>query len=87
MGLEMTVTTKNHLMQGQIFGRNNVRSDSLEQMRVRRALLSRLESKAENYDRAAARLELRGETDAAKVLVKASRQLRDMIVAAPAERE
>ncbi len=79
----MAVSIKTNAAQARAFGRNFTASESLEQLRVRRALMDRLQNKAANYDRAAARLELRGEMDAAKVLVKASRQLRGIMANAP----
>lgn len=65
--------------QYQAFGRNRSRCGSLEQLQVRKALASRLDDKAAGYERAAARLELRGDEDAAKVLFKAADQLRGLI--------
>ncbi len=58
------------------FGRGPCGSDSLEAQRVRRVLHRRLTEKIRNYERIAARLEMRGENDAATVLVKAADQLR-----------
>ncbi|MEM8772324.1 MAG: hypothetical protein AAGD92_11795 [Pseudomonadota bacterium] len=52
------------------------RSDNLEKLRIRRALARRLEEKIRNYEKAAARLELRGEDDAAAALTQAAARLR-----------
>ena len=50
----------------------------LEQKRIRRALSRRLEEKMQNYERAAARLELRGEDDASRLLVRAANRIRTL---------
>ncbi len=58
------------------FGQNREGSDRLEAQRVRRVLQRRLCDKIRNYERIAARLEMRGENDAATVLTRAAGQLR-----------
>lgn len=48
----------------------------LEQRCVSTMLARRITEKCQNYDRAASRLELRGEADAARVLRRAASRLR-----------
>lgn len=57
---------------------------SIGQQTVNRALEKRLREKVKNYDREAAKLELRGQTDAAEVLRKAADKIRNLMLNAPA---
>ena len=53
-------------------------SNTLDRQRVNRALAARLHEKIQSYEREAARLESRGQTDAAQVLMKEARKLRSI---------
>jgi hypothetical protein len=68
----------------QAFGQETLAADRLEDMRVKRVLARRLAEKARNYERAAAKLEIRGDGDAAEVLHRAADRLRH-ITAKPAK--
>lgn len=59
-----------------VFGRDTSYQDMLEQRCVSTMLARRITEKCQNYDRAASRLELRGEADAARVLRRAASRLR-----------
>lgn len=51
---------------------------NLDQQRTARALRRRLREKVENYEREAARLDIRGQTDAARVLRRAASNLKTL---------
>lgn len=51
---------------------------NLDQQRTVRALRRRLREKIENYEREAARLDIRGQPDAAKVLRRAASNLKTL---------
>jgi len=59
-----------------VFGTDTSYQDMLEQRCVSTLLARRITEKCQNYDRAASRLELRGEADAAQVLRRAASRLR-----------
>ncbi|MEZ5893585.1 MAG: hypothetical protein R3C58_10670 [Parvularculaceae bacterium] len=59
-----------------LFGQAEPTGPSAVEQELARRLNERLTEKGENYDRAAARLEMRGEHDAAKVLRQASARLK-----------
>ena len=59
-----------------VFGTECSYQNMLEQKYVAAMLSRRLSEKHESYDRAASRLELRGEADAAQVLRRAASRLR-----------
>lgn len=61
-----------------VFGQAASVPNTLVERSVSFALLQRLSEKSENYERAASRLELRGEIDAAKVLRRAAGRLRTL---------
>jgi hypothetical protein len=69
------------------FGRCEPVQDALTNRSVTELLYRRLAEKSENYDRAAARLEFRGDTDSAHVLRMAAWRLRKITRSSPAERE
>ncbi len=79
----MAMQEMTDLEQQPVFGRSLDATTNLEAQRVRRMLQRRLFDKIKNYERIAARLEMRGEKDAAGVLNKAADQLR-AITASPA---
>lgn len=54
------------------------RSSTIQRQQLHRALARRLDDKVNNYERAAARLELRGELDAAKALTDSAQKLRSL---------
>lgn len=56
---------------------------SLAREDVNRALNKRLQEKIRNYDREAAKLEFRGQEDAAQVLRKAAHQLKSIVRTSP----
>ncbi len=68
--------TQLHGREPQAFGQEMLIADKLEDMRVKRVLARRLAEKAKNYERAAAKLEIRGDGDAAEVLLRAADRLR-----------
>ena len=51
---------------------------TLDRSQVNRALAARLHEKIRNYEREAVRLESRGQTDAAQVLMREARKLRNL---------
>ena len=59
-----------------VFGTDTSHRDMLEQRCVSTMLARRITEKCHNYERAARRLELRGEADAAQVLRRAASRLR-----------
>lgn len=59
-----------------VFGTDRSYQDMLEDRCVSTMLARRITEKCQNYDRAATRLELRGEADAAQVLRRAASRLR-----------
>ena len=59
-----------------VFGTGTYYRDMLDERCVSMMLARRITEKCQNYDRAASRLELRGEADAAKVLRRAAERLR-----------
>jgi len=65
-----------HGLEPRAFGQETLAADKLEDMRVKRMLARRLAEKAKNYERAAAKLEIRGDGDAAEVLHRAADRLR-----------
>ncbi len=73
-----------HGLETRAFGQETLAADKLEDMRVKRVLARRLAEKAKNYERAAAKLEIRGDGDAAEVLQRAADRLRH-ITAKPAK--
>ncbi len=72
--------------QQQTFGQETLAADKLEDMRVKRMLTRRLREKVKNYERAAAKLEIRGDGDAAAVLQRAADRLRHITAKPPRER-
>lgn len=67
------------------FGRTESDADRLEALRVKKMLARRLREKVRNYSRAASRLEMRGEVDAAAVLTRAADRLKTIAVDAESE--
>ncbi len=65
------------------FGRERTSMDMLEQRLAAKALTRRLGEKIKNYEKAAAKLELRGEADAADALHRAADRLRQITVEPP----
>lgn len=59
-----------------LFGASETRAPSHDDIHLADRLSARLAEKYRNYERAAARLEMTGETDAAKVLRQAAGRLR-----------
>ena len=57
--------------QQQTFGQETLAADKLEDLRVKRMLARRLREKVKNYERAAAKLEIRGDGDAAEEIGRA----------------
>ncbi len=60
------------------FGRNTETTDNLEAQMIKRVLRRRQCEKIRSYERIASRLEMRGEKDAAGVLLRAAKQLRSI---------
>lgn len=67
------------------FGQERSTTDRLEDRMIRQALARRLSEKIKNYERAATKLEMRGEMDAAQALFQAAARLRAMTQNMPAE--
>ena len=62
-----------------VFGEDRLATDNLEAQMLRRVLRRRQCEKIRNYERIAARLEMRGEKDAAVVLFRAAGRLRTIV--------
>jgi len=67
------------------FGRERSTTNRLEDQMIRRALARRLSEKIKNYEKAAARLAMRGEDDAADALQRAAGRLRTITKNVPRE--
>lgn len=79
-GHSMTKTTvqllERSIERRAIFGQAQSPEDALAARSITEMLSRRLSEKSENYDRAASRLELRGDRDSAQVLRKAAAKIR-----------
>lgn len=62
--------------QRRAFGRDTSASDTIETQMIRKVLQRRQGAKIRNFERIAARLQMRGEKDAATVLKRAAERLR-----------
>lgn len=67
------------------FGRDRSSADMLQDKMIRRALARRLNEKIRNYEKAAVKLEMRGEDDAAGALHRAANRLRAVTRNVPRE--
>ena len=72
----MVQSTRHLLQHGALFGPGETPVKHTPKADLATQLSDRLVEKYRNYERAAARLELRGESDAAEVLRKAAARLR-----------
>lgn len=72
----MAHSNSSRLQKPALFGSPQLPAQHLDDTRLALQLSERLAEKYRNYERAAARLEMRGETDAAKVLRRAAGRLR-----------
>lgn len=72
----MVQSTRHLLQHGALFGPGETPVKPAPKADLATQLSDRLVEKYRNYERAAARLELRGESDAAEVLRKAAARLR-----------
>ncbi len=73
---KMAMTTKT-------FGQDRSAAENLESLIIKRQLERRLNEKIKNYERAAAKLEIRGDDDSACVLHKAADRLRSIRASTP----
>ena len=68
------------------FGQDQSTQENLENLIIKRQLEKRLSEKIKNYERAAAKLEIRGDDDSAGVLNKAAKRLRNITSNTPPEK-
>jgi hypothetical protein len=70
-----------------MFGKARTFEDAMTDRSMAHLLIRRLSEKSQNYDHAAAQLELRGDADSARVLRKAASKLRTLTRNGAAEGE
>ncbi len=68
--------SRNAAMATKTFGQDRSAAENLENLIIKRQLKRRINEKIKNYERAAAKLEIRGDEDSATVLNKAANRLR-----------